>query len=156
MIGKRGMAGALAGAAIALAGTMGVASAAPAADPVETYMNNKTGWCLDYNSRENVHSQGCNGGDWQRWRVHTWADGTKRFQNVATGVCLARDKMSDSVYGAQTCDSSEVQSWRVTHVGGGGLVFTAQWLDYSECLDDNYVDGVRVYSCNSGPYQVWY
>lgn len=155
MIGRRSMAVTLAGAAIALAGTTGVASAAPAADPVETYMNNKTGWCLDYNSRDNVHSQGCNGGAWQQWRVHTWADGTKRFQNVATGVCLTRDNMSYSVYGAQTCNSSTEQSWRVDHVSGG-LVFRAQFGGFTDCLDDNYVDGVRSYPCNSGPYQVWY
>jgi hypothetical protein len=43
----------------------------------------------------------------------------------------------------------------VDHVSGG-LVFRAQFMGFIDCLDDNYVDGVRAYPCNSGPYQVWY
>ncbi|MFG2803768.1 RICIN domain-containing protein [Streptomyces pseudovenezuelae] len=35
----------------------------------------------------------CNGGDWQKWRVHVFGDGTRRLQNVATGYCLVNNQL---------------------------------------------------------------
>ncbi|WP_079252753.1 RICIN domain-containing protein [Streptomyces sp. M1013] len=156
MLKKIQLAGVLAALALAFCNSTGTVAAAPQADPINTFRNQGTQVCLDHNDSDGVRGFGCHYGVWQQWRVHAWGDGTRRFQNVATGKCLHWSKGlgNDGVYGA-TCNSSQNQSWYVDHWSEGSLTFRNQ-LDARYCLDHNFDDGVHMRECNRGAWQKWY
>ncbi|MER5883189.1 RICIN domain-containing protein [Streptomyces sp. NPDC001941] len=152
---------ALVGAAGLLAGATTAASAQPlgtpapapdavvlgATDAVETYGNMATGSCLD-DSQYGLRGYACNGGVYQKWNVHKWADNTRQFRNLATNECLYDDGVT---LDTRACNSSRQQSWFV-FVKGDKLTFQSQAT--GECLDDSQF-GLRTIRCNGGVNQTW-
>ncbi|MET7745519.1 ricin-type beta-trefoil lectin domain protein [Streptomyces sp. NPDC005385] len=134
--------------------TPGVASASPQADSVQTFRNPLTNGCLDFNRVDRVRSFPCNGGAWQQWRVHVWADNTRRLQNVATGYCLTYNGLGgDTVDAASVCDASTTESWYIQYPRIGGIAFQNQYQ--GGCVSATH--GVYVTSCDTNdPAQNWF
>lgn len=118
-----------------------------AADAVETYGNMATGSCLD-DSEYGLRGYACNGGVYQKWSVHKWADNTRQFRNVATNECLYDDGVT---LDTRACNSTRQQSWFV-FVKGDKLTFQSQAT--GECLDDSRF-GLRTIQCNGATNQTW-
>ncbi len=73
---------------LAFCNSTGTIAAAPPADPINTFRNQGTQVCLDHNDSTECGRLGVITAHGSMWRVHAWGDGTRRFQNVATGKCL--------------------------------------------------------------------
>jgi hypothetical protein len=131
----------------AQARTAGPATVLGATDAVETYGNMATGSCLD-DSQYGLRGYACNGGVYQKWNVHKWADDTRQFRNLATNECLYDDGVT---LDTRACNSSKQQSWFVFH-NGDKLTFQSQAT--GECLDDSQY-GLRTIRCNGGVNQAW-
>jgi Ricin-type beta-trefoil lectin domain-like len=127
------------------------ASAAAAVDPVWGYRNQATKRCLDDTPEGGFRIYACNGSNPQKWRVHTWRDGTVRFQNLRTGKC-----MDDSNLGFRTfaCNSTKFQSWYVKYWNDGTRRFQNQAT--KQCIDDSQDFALRTFSCNTTKWQSWY
>ncbi|MEU1503202.1 RICIN domain-containing protein [Streptomyces sp. NPDC005732] len=134
--------------------TAGTASASPQADPVQTFYNPTTNGCLDYNRVDGVRSYPCNGGAWQQWRVHVWADNTRQLQNVATGHCLTYNPLGgDTVDAVSVCDASRTQSWYIQYPRIGGIAFQNQ--AQGTCVSAR--SGVYLTGCDTNdPAQNWF
>ncbi|QFZ24400.1 hypothetical protein EKG83_21345 [Saccharothrix syringae] len=128
---------------------LGVVAPSASAATVWTWQSGWDSGCLDHNSTDGVHTRTCNGGDWQKWEVTSYPDGTKRFMNVATKMCL-----DNSEYGVRGwgCNDGAWQRWRMGNWGGGKYELVSQWNNL--CLD-NSVYGVRTVGCNGLSYQMW-
>jgi len=138
-----------------LLGTAGTAGAAGAsgdslADPINRFQSLGTLRCMDDNP-ERFKTLPCNGGPFQDWRVHTFQDGTRRFQNVATGRCIAAGAFDILV--TASCNTSENQSWFVLRHHNVRLTFRNQATD--RCIDDSDDSGFRTFRCNGGIFQDW-
>lgn len=132
---------------------VGTASAAPQADPVQTFQNG-LGGCLDYNNNDGARSYPCNGGAWQQWRVHVWGDSTRQFQNVATGKCLTFNPLGGDVIDGFDCSASTIESWFVVPQSNGGIAFRNQ--ETGECLYHGSGYSLHQTSCDAGdPGQTW-
>jgi hypothetical protein len=126
-------------------------SAAPAqADGYIYPQNAATKLCLD-DSDLNIRGFGCNHLSYQKWYDMEWADGTYRWKNAATQLCM-RD-FGNGVVAHAACDTSEAESWYTlisTQYGGITLENQATGM----CLDDSVI-GLRTFQCNELAYQVW-
>src|SRR5262245_16836462 len=69
-----------------------IATPAQAAPPNPGIIRNwKTGRCLDSNWDGAVYTLGCNGGDYQKWKVEYFSLSKYQIKNVATGRCINQD-----------------------------------------------------------------
>ena len=87
---------------------------------VATFRNQASGACLDSNAKGEVYVLGCNGGDFQKWRVVPNNDGTKSLRSLATGRCLdsnGADTKQGEVY-TLGCNGGDYQRWRIDETGG--------------------------------------
>lgn len=85
----------------------------------EVVQNDAVWKCLDSNHAGNVYGMGCNGGDYQRWRVedlgNRWIDRLQRnthvyrLVNKATGRCL--DANYDGALYTLGCNGGNYQMW---------------------------------------------
>jgi hypothetical protein len=123
-------------------------------DVVETFKGGQSGGCLDDNDNPGggLHTQGCNGGGWQNWKVHTWADATRELRNTVTGRCL--DFSYSGSLRTFGCNQSTYQSWFVSYYGGG-VVFRNQFAG-NLCLEDVPGSRIHVATCNSLLAQEWF
>jgi serine/threonine-protein kinase len=69
----------------------------------------RTGRCLDSNTRRQVYTLPCNGGNFQRWRVFYNANGTRTFRNVSTKFCL--DSNTRQQLYTHACNGGSFQKW---------------------------------------------
>jgi hypothetical protein len=126
------------------------APAAHAADPVWSYSNQGSGLCIDDTSA-GFRLWNCNGTNPQKWSVHTWNDGTVRFQNVNTGRCMD-DSGAD--FHTAPCSSSVYQSWWVKYWEDGTRRFQNQGT--TMCIEGSSILGLRTPSCDSSVWESWY
>ncbi|MFJ4835274.1 RICIN domain-containing protein [Streptomyces sp. NPDC088747] len=145
--------GAVAAFCLIASTTVGTASAAPQADPIQTFRNRANDGCLDYNRADGVRSYPCNGGPWQQWRVHVWADNTRQLQNVATGDCLSYNILGGDTIVGGACDASTLASWYVLRYSNG-IAFQNQYD--GDCLSTSsgymHLSGCTV----NDPAQAWF
>ncbi|NKQ28219.1 RICIN domain-containing protein [Streptomyces galbus] len=125
-------AGVVAALCLVISTAAGTASAAPQADAIQTFRNKWTGNCLDHNNRDGVRQYPCNSGNYQKWQVHVFGDGTRRLQNVATGKCLTYNQLGGALVDVTTCGTSQEESWYVLQQSGGGIAFQNQYKH--DCL----------------------
>jgi hypothetical protein len=59
----------------------------------------------------NVILNNCDASTWQSWFVDAWADGTIRFRNQRTGLCLAHYLGNYFTVTQERCDASQSESW---------------------------------------------
>jgi len=123
------------------------ASAAPQADAIQTFRNKASGNCLDHNNIDGVRQYPCNGGDWQKWRVHVFGDGTRRLQNVATGMCLTYNQLGGDLVDVTGCGTLQEESWYVLQQRGGGIAFQNQYK--RSCLHAGRGYSVGLNGCSS-------
>ncbi|WP_434439981.1 RICIN domain-containing protein [Lentzea sp. E54] len=125
---------------------------APPAQAAETWLlkNQWNNGCLDYNPTNGVHTRACNGGPWQQWQFIRYGDGTIRFLNVATKMCLDASEKGVRGWG---CNELPYQRWRLEWLSTGDFRLFSRWDN--RCLD-NSEKGVRTWGCNVLPYQRWY
>ncbi|WP_432842027.1 RICIN domain-containing protein [Dactylosporangium sp. CA-092794] len=131
------------------------AAQAGAGDPVYIYQNQGTNRCLEDSFNNGLRTYPCdsNKGNPQRWRVHSWADGTVRLQNVYTAHCL--DDTFDFGLRTWDCNDGENQSWWVVYWGDETRRFQNQAT--GRCIEDSYVNGFRMASnCDDSVWQSWY
>ncbi|MEU0949842.1 RICIN domain-containing protein [Streptomyces canus] len=140
-------AGMVAALCLVVSAAVNTASAAPQADPIQTFRNKASGNCLDHNNIDGVRQYPCNSGDWQKWRVHRFNDGTRRLQNVATGKCLTYNGLGGWYLDAFDCGTSQEESWFVLQQSGGGIAFQNQ--SRGSCLYARSGYGVGLNSCSS-------
>jgi hypothetical protein len=117
---------------------------------VNTFQSLGTLRCMDDSKSFGFRTYPCNGGIYQNWDVHVFNDGTRRFQNQATGRCLYDGPAG---FSTQFCDSSEYVSWFVSHHHEVRLTFRNQYT--GRCIDDSDDSGFRTTGCNGGIYQDW-
>lgn len=141
---------ALAGLTVILAGLLVHPQAAGAADPVWSYRNQATNRCMDDTNEGGFRTWPCNGTNPQRWTVHTWNDGTVRFQNNATGRCIYD---SNTGFRTMPCDSSTNQSWWVKYWNDGTRRFQNQQT--GRCIRDGN-DGFFTWTCDASTNQSWF
>ncbi|WP_433270995.1 RICIN domain-containing protein [Actinosynnema sp. CS-041913] len=134
-------------AAVVLGLLMVVPTASAAADTVMWSKWNDT--YLDYNPNNGVHARGWNGGPWQRWEVTQYSDGTVRYMNVATKMCLDNSEHGLRGFG---CNDGPWQRWRVKNWGDSTRELVSVWNNH--CLDNSQY-GVRTVGCNGLVYQRW-
>jgi hypothetical protein len=118
---------------------------------VVTIRNAQTGLCLDSNYAGNVYTLGCNGGNYQRWRIES--GGTiLTIHNVQTGRCLDQNGQG-SIY-TLGCNGGSYQLW----FGSGGTTANTNIVHnfYGGVLDSNYAGHVYCLPRNGGNYQNWY
>lgn len=128
---------------------LGTATPAHAADPVETFKNLHTGFCLSDGSGF-PQTFRCEGITSQSWYVHHWADGTVRLQNVASGSCI------DDINGeleSRLCDTSQRESWWVKRYTDGSIRFQNQATGL--CLYDGTDIELQRASCNDTTSERW-
>jgi hypothetical protein len=129
------------------------AAQAGAGDPIYIYKNQGTSRCIDDTFNGGLREYACNYTDPQRWRVHQWADGTVRLQDVYTNHCL--DDTVDSGFRTWDCNSGENQSWWVVFWGDDTRRFQNQAT--GRCIEDTYSYGLRTTSnCDDSVWQSWY
>ncbi|GIH10007.1 hypothetical protein Rhe02_80740 [Rhizocola hellebori] len=136
--------------AVAVAAAVFVeAPAAQAADPIWSYSNQGTGKCID-DTPAGFRTYNCNGTNAQKWIVHSWNDGTVRFQNVNTGRCIYDGNQG---FRTLTCNSSTNQSWWVVYWADNTRRFQNQATGY--CMEDSIL-GLRTVNCDSSQWESWY
>ncbi|MFI7399018.1 RICIN domain-containing protein [Streptomyces sp. NPDC049541] len=140
----------------ALATTAGTAGTAAASSGpiatlrvVNTFQSLGTTRCMD-DSAHGFRTFPCNGGDYQKWEVHVFNDGTRRFRNLVTDGCLYDGPRG---FDTQDCDSSTNVSWFISRHHNVRLTFKNQAT--GRCIDDSDDSGFRTTSCNGGIYQDW-
>jgi hypothetical protein len=140
-------------AAVVLAG----AQPAQASDPVETFKNLSSGYCLTGQSNWYPDADICTTTLHQRWLVHHWADGTVRLQDDYSGSCIDQTATGGTTYNdgleMVACDSSQRQSWYVKHYTDGSLRFQNQATRTCLTWSDTY--GVVMRACNDTTSQRW-
>jgi Ricin-type beta-trefoil lectin domain len=142
------------GGSAVVASVLAIATTSIAANPVETYKNLATGYCLDSNTAGQVYTLGCNGGSFQKWTVIR--SGSNRIlKNVATGYCLDSNT-AGQVY-TLGCNGGSFQKWTVIRtVIGKASYITFKNLATGYCLDSNTSRQVYTLGCNGGSFQKWY
>lgn len=106
-------------------------------------------WCLDHNPGDGVHTRKCNGGDYQRWDVTFYPDGTTRYMNIATKMCLDASEHGVRGWG---CNDLNYQRW--TRGAFNSTEFQLLHMRSNHCLDSSE-HGVRTIGCNGGMWQRW-
>ncbi|GAA3862496.1 hypothetical protein GCM10022243_31230 [Saccharothrix violaceirubra] len=104
---------------------------------------------LDYNPTNGVHTRPWNGGPYQLWEYKRYSDGTYRFMNVATKLCLDNSEYGVRAFG---CNDGAWQRWDMNDWGNGNWELVSMW-DH-RCLD-NSTYGIRTVGCNGLSYQLW-
>ncbi|MBO0867616.1 MAG: RICIN domain-containing protein [Micromonosporaceae bacterium] len=148
--------------------------ASPAASPrrpsptpnrVVTVHQLGSGLCLDVKDGKQgakAVQQQCQGGDTQRWTVHTSADGTFTLVNVASGMCLdVTDRSVDDNAKIQqwTCNGGTNQQWQATRADSAGAVALVS-VGSGKCLDvpgASHDQGAELqqHTCNGSDAQRW-
>ncbi|WP_053715071.1 RICIN domain-containing protein [Saccharothrix sp. NRRL B-16348] len=138
--------------AVLVAVLVGLLGVVPAASAAPEQWKLKSEWdsgMLDHNFTDGVHTRPSNAGPYQNWEVKRYADGTYRFMNVATKMCLDNSEHGVRGFG---CNDGSWQRWRVNHWGNGTYEILSAWNNH--CLD-NSVYGVRTFGCNGLNHQRW-
>lgn len=115
-----------------VAGLLAVAALGTTAGTAQanTYQRNvqvidlQTGNCLDSGGNGIVHTQGCNGGAYQRWNVLSYAGDVNNYysrvqiQSVQNGQCLRVYHASGIAATVSSCDAGTLEDqWNMTWVG---------------------------------------
>lgn len=106
-------------------------------------------YCLDYNPTDGVHTRQCNNGDHQKWSPTFYGDGTVRYMNVATTMCLDASEFGVRGWG---CNDLNYQRWKRNAFNS--TEFELVHLRSNHCLDMSEY-GVRTIGCNGKFYQRW-
>ncbi|WP_256789277.1 Hsp70 family protein [Frankia sp. AvcI1] len=135
-------------------------TAVPAPGPQTswTFVNVSTSLCLDSDASGAAYTKGCNGGDYQRWKL-VQASGGYQLKDLATGLCegarsnIGSDgtKYQGSVYTA-ACASQASLTWSFA-TNSFGYQFTN--VATGECLDSNGQGRAYTQDCNGGNFQHW-
>ncbi|MFI5934717.1 RICIN domain-containing protein [Actinoplanes sp. NPDC051494] len=128
--------------ALMVAATIGISSPASAADSVGTYENRRTFGCLDSNSAGSAYTQGCNGGNNQKWTLQFISGTSYYLKNKATGKCL--DANSANKAYTLSCNGGTNQRWRRVYPGSGQAY--GQWINIQtgKCLTGSNLTGTHV------------
>ncbi|CCH28456.1 hypothetical protein BN6_11300 [Saccharothrix espanaensis DSM 44229] len=135
---------------------LGLVAMAPAASAVPDgtvldqwrWQSWATGGYLDHNPADGVHTRAENRGPHQWWEVTRYSDGTLRFMNVATKMCLDNSEHGVRGFG---CNDGPWQRWRT---GSWGTTYELVSMWNNHCLDNSH-EGVRTMGCNGLAYQRW-
>jgi hypothetical protein len=154
-----------------LIASVAVVPTAAHADFTTIWRNYRTGRCLDSNDAGHVYTLGCNGGNYQNWRVEYFTSldcepaygecyPIYRIRNAQTRRCLDSD-FNRSLYTSPCQDPNLWQKWEVDAWTDGQNRQVIQIKDVrtSWCLDANVPEG-RPYAsgnCYRGwpGYQDW-
>ncbi|MFF2302567.1 RICIN domain-containing protein [Streptomyces sp. NPDC058128] len=124
-------------------------SGAGAREHDRIFVSRATGACLDDSLDKGTRSFPCNGMSYQRWTVHTTADGGTQLRNHATGKCL--DHGADGLR-TGPCGPAASQRWSVS--AGSDSSFEVRSASTRRCLDDS-PEGLRVLTCDRTVRQRW-
>jgi hypothetical protein len=121
---------------------------------VQALKNQATGLCLDHSFEFGVRVFDCNGGEWQRWTLSQYGDGTWRIRNGSTGGCLGASSTT-AVTIHYDCAPIEADSWWLRQWGDGTWEVKNQLT--GTCLDFSHQAGrLRLHGCNATQYQSWW
>lgn len=120
-----------------------------------------TGRCLDSNRAGSVYTLGCNGGNYQKWRIQPVGRSTAGnlelltywVKNAETGLCLTAD--ASSVYTSWCDANNQYQRWHFPSYEGWKRIELRQYLFLGSCLDSNHAGNVYKLGCNRGGFQMW-
>lgn len=145
--------GAAAGVLLTLAAN-GTAGATEDATPI-VISNYATGKVLDH-SEFGMRAIDPNGGVYQKWWVHPWADSTREIRNYQTGKCL--EVNTDSQLIGVDCNQSKRQSWYIIKNGFSDAYFHFSLQNQATgcTLDHSNTFGLRCIGTYYGNgYQSW-
>jgi serine/threonine-protein kinase len=119
--------------------------------------NWETGRCLDSNWAGQVYTLGCNGGDYQGWRIEYVGQRevfVYHIVNVKTGRCL--DTAAAGYVQTTPCEGhKEYQLWHAAGTDGMRKIELRQYSFRGSCLDSNRAGSVYKLRCNGGGFQLW-
>ncbi|MEU5218729.1 XRE family transcriptional regulator [Streptomyces sp. NPDC020807] len=124
-------------------------SGSAASDVHRIFVSRATGSCLDDSLDKGTRSYACNGMSYQRWTVHTTADGGLELRNHATGRCLDLTPDGPS---ARDCGTAASQRWTVT--ARDDTAVEVRSATSALCLDDG-TEGLRAIPCDRSVRQQW-
>ncbi|WP_433261253.1 RICIN domain-containing protein [Actinosynnema sp. CS-041913] len=107
------------------------------------------GYFLDHNFEQGVHTRPRNGGPHQLWEVKRYSDGTYRFMNVGTKMCLDNSEHGVRGFG---CNDGAWQRWRMGDWGNGDWELVSMWNNH--CLYSG-VHGIRTVGCTGDWTERW-
>ncbi|MET9956097.1 RICIN domain-containing protein [Streptomyces sp. NPDC006339] len=119
-------------------------------DAPRIFVSRATGACLDDSLDQGTRSYACNGLPYQRWTVHTTADGSVQLRNHATGECLDHDPGGD--LRTVACGPSSSQRWTVSARDEAAVEIRNATT--GRCLDDG-AEGLRPLPCDRTKGQQW-
>lgn len=117
---------------------------------VSTFQNQGTRQCMDDSYKYGLRGFTCNGGEWQRWVLTRWKDGTYQLKNGSTQRCIFSSLSGTTM---RTCDSSREESWYVTRWNDGTWQMKSQ--STGDCLEHHQY-GLRAVECTASTIQSWY
>ncbi|WP_024758314.1 helix-turn-helix domain-containing protein [Streptomyces exfoliatus] len=127
----------------------GAQGASAASDVPRIFVSRATGACLDDSLDQGTRSFACNGMSYQRWNMHTTADGGTQLRNHATGECL--DHLPGGL-ATTACGASASQRWTVT--ARDDVAVEVRSTTARRCLADS-AGGLRVLPCDGTTQQKW-
>ncbi|GAA2241719.1 hypothetical protein GCM10010145_04730 [Streptomyces ruber] len=123
-----------------------------AAPNVRVFTSRLDGYCLDDSLDFGLRTYSCNGMSYQRWTVDTYADGTARLRNHATGRCVDLADGGPRAAQCVTGAGGRSQRWRLTTWNDASTEVRHQ--QEGVCLEESAA-GPRTRSCDRGSGQRW-
>lgn len=123
-------------------------------DTINTFKNLNTGRCLDSIAIDWHQTYTCLYDAPQQWRVHVWADGTRRLESVSRPNYCLDDSAGGGLRVYSPCNDLTYQSWWIDRNSDGSITFRNQAT--GNCLDDSDAFGLRTFTCYWNSFQSWF